>query len=259
MLLARGVPGALLIGVLVGTVVGVAINGLAAGIPVPGAVLPDAIAANPDFGLVGDVSFGVFEAVGVGAAAALVVTVLMANFFDAMGSALAVGRRAGLLDDNGRLPQMRRVMIVESMGAIVGGAASSSSNTIVAESAAGVAQGGRTGLSSVVTGLLFLLAMFFAPLAAVIPSAATGPVLVVVGALMIGQIAAVDWEDVGVAVPVFATVILMPFTYSIVNGVGAGVILYALIAIGRGRWRDVHPLLAAVAAVFVWYFARGPI
>jgi AGZA family xanthine/uracil permease-like MFS transporter len=258
-LMARRVPAALLIGILIATVLGIVINGVADGTPVPGAELPDSVTATPDFSLVGDVSFDFFSTIGVGAALAVVLTALMANFFDAMGTALAIGRRAGLTDDEGRLPMMRRVLLVESAGAIVGGAASASSNTIFVESTAGAAQGGRTGLANVVTGVLFLLAMFLAPLAAVIPSAATGPVLVVVGALMISQIAGIDWDDIGVALPAFATVALMPFTYSIANGVGAGMVLYVLIAVLRGRWRDVHPLLAVVAAVFVWYFAHGTV
>ncbi|MSW51523.1 MAG: NCS2 family permease, partial [Actinobacteria bacterium] len=258
-LVARRVPAALLLGILLATVLGVVINGLSGGTPVPGAELPDSVAAAPDFGLVGDVSFNVFDVLGIGAAVAVVVAVLMANFFDAMGTALAVGRKAELLDEEGRLPMLRRVLLVESAGAIAGGAASASSNTIFVESTAGAAQGARTGLANVTTGVLFLLCMFVAPLAAVIPSAATGPALVVVGALMLGQVAAIDWEDMGVALPAFATVALMPFTYSIANGVGAGVVLYVLIAVLRGRWRDVHPLLAVVAAVFVWYFSYGTV
>jgi adenine/guanine/hypoxanthine permease len=258
-LMARRVPGALLIGIAAATVVAIVINATSTGTPVPGAELPSKPVATPDFGLVGDFSFNVFDVVGVGAALALIVTVLMANFFDAMGTALAIGREANLTDAQGQLPQMRKVLIVESAGAIAGGAASASSNTIFVESTAGAAQGARTGLANVVTGVLFLLAMFFAPLAGIIPSAATGPALVVVGALMISQISGIDWNDPGVAVPAFATVALMPFTYSIANGVGAGMVLYVLIALGRGRWRDIHPLMAVVAAVFVWYFLRGPI
>jgi AGZA family xanthine/uracil permease-like MFS transporter len=258
-LVARRVPAALLLGILLATALGIVVNGLADGTPVPGAVLPDSVTAAPDFGLVGDVSFNVFDVLGIGAAIAVVVAVLMANFFDAMGTALAVGRKAELLDDDGRLPMLRRVLIVESAGAVAGGAASASSNTIFVESTAGAAQGGRTGLANVTTGVLFLLCMFVAPLAAVIPSAATGPVLVAVGALMLGQISGIDWEDIGVALPAFATVVLMPFTYSIANGVGAGVVLYVLIALLRGRWRDVHPLLGGVAAVFVWYFSYGTV
>jgi AGZA family xanthine/uracil permease-like MFS transporter len=258
-LMSRRVPGALLIGIALASVVGVIINAIADKTPVPGAELPDSIAAAPDFGLVGDISFNVFDVVGFGAALALIVTVLMANFFDAMGTALAIGREANLIDDRGQLPQMRKVLIVESVGAIAGGAGSASSNTIFVESTAGVAQGARTGLANVVTGLLFLLSMFFAPLAGIVPSAATGPALVVVGALMISQVAGIDWNDMGIALPAFATLVMMPFTYSIANGVGAGMVLYTIIALGRGDWRRIHPLMAVVAALFVWYFARGVI
>lgn len=258
-LMARGVPGALLIGIVAATILGIIVNAISSGTPVPGADMPHSVFAAPHFGLVGHVRFGFFSSIGVASALALILTVLMANFFDAMGTALAIGRRAGLTDADGRLPQMRRVLVVESVGAIAGGGASASSNTIFVESTAGAAQGGRTGLANVVTGVLFLLTMFFSPIASVIPSAATGPALVVVGALMISQIAGIDWSDIGIAVPAFATIALMPFTYSIANGVGAGLVLYVLIAVGRGRWRDVHPLMAVVAAVFVWYFLRGPV
>jgi AGZA family xanthine/uracil permease-like MFS transporter len=256
-LMARRIPGALLIGIVVGTVVALIVNGAVDGTPVSGATWPHKIVATPDFGLVGDARFHVFDVLGWGAAIGLILTVLMANFFDAMGTALAIGREADLVDEDGRLPQMRNVLIVESVGAVAGGAASASSNTIFVESTAGAAQGAKTGLANMVTGVLFLLAMFLSPIVGVIPSAATGPALVVVGALMISQVAGIDWQDMGVAVPAFATIALMPFTYSIANGVGAGVVLYVLIAVGRGRWREVHPLLAVVGAFFVWYFLRG--
>ncbi|HVX55861.1 NCS2 family permease [Nocardioides sp.] len=256
-LMARNVPGALLIGIVVGTVASIIINAAVDGTPIAGATWPHKVVSAPDFGLVGDARFHVFSVLGWGAAIGLILTVLMANFFDAMGTALAIGRRADLVDDQGRLPQMRNVLIVESLGAVAGGAASASSNTIFVESTAGVAQGAKTGLANIVTGVLFLLAMFLSPIVGVIPSAATGPALVIVGALMISQAAGIDWDDMGMAIPAFATMALMPFTYSIANGVGAGIVLYVLIALGRGRWRDVHPLLAVVGAFFVWYFLRG--
>jgi len=256
-LMARKLPGALLIAIVVGTVAGMIVNGFSDGTPVAGATWPHKVFAAPDFGLVGDARFHVFTVLGWGAGIGLVLTVLMANFFDAMGTALAIGREAELVDEEGRLPQMRNVLIVESVGAVAGGAASASSNTIFVESTSGVAQGARTGLANIVTGVLFLLAMFLSPIVGIIPSSATGPALVVVGALMISQAAGIDWSDMGIAVPAFATMTLMPFTYSIANGVGAGVVLYVLIALGRGKWREVHPLLAVVAGFFVWYFLRG--
>lgn len=256
-LMARNVPGALLIAIVVGTVVAMVINGFASGTPVAYATWPGKIFAAPNFGLVGTARFHVFSVVGWGAGIGLVLTVLMANFFDAMGTALAIGRKADLTDEHGRLPQMRQVLLVESVGAIAGGGASASSNTIFVESTAGVAQGAKTGLANMVTGVLFLLAMFISPLVGIIPSEATGPALLVVGALMISQAAEIEWHDMGIAIPAFATMVMMPFTYSIANGVGAGIVLYVLIAVGRGRLRSVHPLLAVVGAFFVWYFLRG--
>jgi AGZA family xanthine/uracil permease-like MFS transporter len=256
-LMARRIPGALLIGIVVGTIVALIVNASADGTPVAGAIWPDKIFDTPDFSLVGDARFHVFDVLGWGAAIGLILTVLMANFFDAMGTALAIGREADLVDEEGRLPQMRNVLLVESVGAVAGGAASASSNTIFVESTAGAAQGAKTGLANMVTGVLFLLAMFLSPIVGIIPSAATGPALVVVGALMISQLSGLDWSDMGVALPAFATITLMPFTYSIANGVGAGIVLYVLIALGRGKWRSVHPLLAVVGAFFVWYFLRG--
>lgn len=256
-LMARNIPGALLIAIVVGTVVAMIIDGASSGTPVAGATWPGRIFAAPDFGLVGDARFHVFSVLGWGAGIGLVLTVLMANFFDAMGTALAIGRRADLTDEHGRLPQMRQVLIVESAGAIAGGAASASSNTIFVESTAGVAQGAKTGFANMITGVLFLLAMFISPLVGIIPSAATGPALLVVGALMISQAADIEWHDMSIAIPAFATMALMPFTYSIANGVGAGIVLYVLIALGSGKWRSVHPLLAVVGAFFVWYFLRG--
>ncbi|MCA1982014.1 NCS2 family permease [Nocardioides nematodiphilus] len=256
-LMSRRVPGALLIAIVTGTVAAMIVNGASDGTPVAYATWPDKVFAAPDFGLIGDARFHVFTVLGWGAGIGLVLTVLMANFFDAMGTALAIGREADLVDAEGRLPQMRQVLLVESVGAVAGGAASASSNTIFVESTSGVAQGARTGLANIVTGVLFLLAMFVSPIVGIIPSSATGPALVIVGALMISQAAGIDWSDMGIAVPAFATMTLMPFTYSIANGVGAGVVLYVLIALGQGQWRKVHPLLAIVAAFFVWYFLRG--
>jgi AGZA family xanthine/uracil permease-like MFS transporter len=174
-----------------------------------------------------------------------------------MGTVVAVGEQAGMLDERGRLPGVGRVLFVDSLGAAAGGAASASSNTTFVESASGVSEGGRTGLTAVVVGGLFLLALFFSPLAGVIPPEATAPVLVVVGYFMLRATADMDWSDPGVGIPAFLTMAVMPFTFSITNGVGAGILSYTLIALLRGRWRSLHPLLVVVAAVFAWYFIDG--
>ena len=198
---------------------------------------------------------------GFGAAFAIVVAVMLSDFFDTMGTAIALGRKAHLVDesDGGRLPGLRRVLLIDGLAAALGGATSSSSNTTYIESASGIGEGGRTGLTSVTTGILFALAMFLSPIAGVIPAEATAPALVVVGALMLGQVVGIDWDDIGIALPALLTILVMPATYSITNGVGFGIISYVVIAVFRGKPGSVHPLLYGCAALFTWYFIYGAI
>jgi AGZA family xanthine/uracil permease-like MFS transporter len=163
------------------------------------------------------------------------------------------------VDKDGNIPNVDRVLQVDALGAIVGGGASVSSNQIFVESGAGIGEGARTGLASIVTGLLFLVAMFFTPLINLVPFEAVAPALVVVGFMMVAQIGKIHWQDWGIALPAFLTFTLMPFTYSIANGLGAGFISYVLIRSFQGRAREVHPLMWAVAAAFVVFFGIGPI
>jgi len=142
---------------------------------------------------------------------------------------------------------------------VIGGVSSSSSNTVFVESASGIAEGARTGLANVVTGLLFLAAMFFTPLYSIVPMEAAAPALVVVGAMMIGQLRSIDFTRFDYALPCFLTVVTMPFTYSIANGIGVGFISWVVLAVAGGKARSVHPLLYVVAGLFVVYFAKGPI
>jgi AGZA family xanthine/uracil permease-like MFS transporter len=258
-LVARRVRGALLIGIVGTTLLATIINewqhlrvwsnGIAA--------VPHSIVANPDFSLVGNFSFHFVSSLGFWTAAAIVISVMLSDFFDTMGTVIGIGGEAGLLDREGRLPGINRVLLVDSLAAVAGGLASSSSNTTFIESAAGVSEGGRTGLASVVTGVLFLLAIFFSPIAGVIPPEATAPVLVIVGYFMMTIVRDIEWSDPGIGIPALLTIVMMPFTFSITNGVGAGFLSYAVIAILRGKGRDVHPLLFVVAAVFAWYFVHG--
>jgi adenine/guanine/hypoxanthine permease len=262
-LVARRIRGGLLIGILVTTVVAIVINEIwgdgaiwsAVG-PGVGAV-PEDIVAAPDFGLVGQFSFGVFDAIPVATALAAILAVMLSDFFDTMGTVIGLGGEAGLLDRQGKLPGVNRVLLVDSVAAAAGGAASSSSNTTFIESAAGISEGGRTGLTAVVVGVLFLLSLFFSPLAGVIPPEATAPVLVIVGYFMMVLVRDIEWSDPGIGIPALLTIVLMPFTFNITNGVAAGFLAYTVIAVLRGRWREVHWLLYVVSAVFVWYFARG--
>jgi len=222
--------------------------------------LPGQVIDLPDLSLLGDFSlFGGFARVGVVAALLLVFTLMLADFFDTMGTVVGVGKEADLLDEEGRLPGADRVLLVDSLAAVAGGAASASSNTTYIESAAGVGDGARTGLASVVTGALFLVALAFTPLITIVPFEAASPALVIVGFLLLTQIRNIDFDDYAIAIPAFLTIVLMPFTYSITNGIGAGFVSYALLMATQGKARQVSPLLWVIAVLFLVYFAIDPI
>jgi AGZA family xanthine/uracil permease-like MFS transporter len=202
---------------------------------------------------------GSFERVGVVAAVLLVFTLMLADFFDTMGTMTAIGAEANLLDSKGQPVNTQRILVVDSIAAAAGGAASVSSNTSYIESAAGVGEGARTGLASVVTGVCFLLATLFAPVVAIIPYEAATPALIVVGFLMMTQVKDIAWDKLDIALPAFLTIVIMPFTYSITAGIGAGFVTFVVLRAVQGRWRQVHPLMWVVAVLFVVYFAINPI
>jgi adenine/guanine/hypoxanthine permease len=273
-LMVRRVRGALLLGIIVTTVFAIVVEKAfdvggayaADGTPLPkGFALnvpdwPDKVADAPDLSLLGNFSlFGGFAEAGVVTALLFVFTLLLADFFDTMGTVVGVGAEAGLLDEQGQLPGADRVLFVDSLAAAAGGAASASSNTTYIESAAGVGDGARTGLASVVTGVLFLGALFLTPLVSVVPFEAASPALVVVGFLLMTQIRNIDFQDWTIAIPAFLTIVLMPFTYSITNGIGSGFVSYAVLRLATGRRQGVHPLLWVVSVLFVVYFAIGPV
>lgn len=273
-LVVRKVKGALLIGIVVTTVFAIVVEAVADIGPRFGAdgaenargwalqvpELPDDVVSSPDLSLIGNFSlFGGFERIGVLAALLIVFSIMIADFFDTVGTVTAVGAEADLLDEKRNLPHSQPVLLVDSIAAAAGGAGSVSSNTTYIESTAGVADGARTGLASVVTGALFLIAMFFTPLVEVVPSEAAAPALVIVGALMITQIRYLAWDDMSLVIPAFLTIALMPFTYSITNGIGAGVISYVLLRTAVGRRRDVHPLMWLIALLFLVYFLLEPL
>jgi AGZA family xanthine/uracil permease-like MFS transporter len=221
---------------------------------------PDSLGGLPDLGLIGAVDLvGAFTRVGVLSACLLIFTLVLSNFFDAMGTMTGLGKQAQLVNDQGVLPDMRTALIVEGTGAIVGGAASASSNTVFVDSAAGIGDGARTGLANVVTGVIFIAAMFLTPLYEIVPVEAAAPVLVIVGAMMMAQIKEIDLTDLKVSLPAFLTIVMMPFSYSIANGIGIGFIAYVVIALGTGGWRKVHPLMYLVAILFAVYFGIDPI
>jgi AGZA family xanthine/uracil permease-like MFS transporter len=273
-LFARRVRGAILIGIVVTAAFAILLNAIvdvgpridAAGnvnpagwaLTVPS--FPDSLVGSPDFSLLGAFSLGgSFAQVGVIVAVLFVFTIMLSDFFDTMGTVIGVANEGGLLDKDGRLPGVGPVLLVDSLAAAAGGAASCSSNTTYIESAAGVGEGARTGLASVVTALLFLVALFLTPLVEVVPLEAAAPALVVVGFLLMTQVAQIPWDDLEIAIPAFLTIVLMPFTFSITNGIGAGFIAYVVIKTARGNWRDPGLLLWIIALLFLVYFAIDPV
>jgi adenine/guanine/hypoxanthine permease len=257
--LARGARAALLLGILGTTILAILVNALHGGTvwTIPGvAVVPRSLVAWPDFSTLGaGINFEVFARLGVLAACLAIFSIMLSDFFDTMGTVIGIGAEARWLDKDGRLPRMNRVLLVDSLAAALGGAASASSATTYIESAAGVAAGGRTGLASVVVAVCFALALFVAPLAGVVPAEATAPALIVVGYLMCALVREIPFADLEEGFPALLTMTIMPFSYSITNGIGAGFVSYVIIKLVRGRGGAVHPLLYVAAAAFVLYFA----
>ena len=214
------------------------------------------VVATPDFGLLGHVNvFGAFSGQNMALAAGLAVfTLLLSDFFDTMGTVYGIAAEADLLDEEGNVPHLDKVLLVDSFAAAAGGFGGTSSNTSYIESASGVGDGARTGFASVVTGALFLVATFLSPLVGIIPHEAATPALVIVGFLMLTQIKKIDFNDYSIGIPAFLTMVLMPFTYSIANGIGAGFISYVAIKAATGRSKEIKPLMWLVSIAFVVFF-----
>ncbi len=256
-LIARGVRAGILVGILTATVVAFLVPGDVA-------TFPSDPLSGPDFGLVGQFSFSYWTTLGGLTAVLVVFSILLADFFDTMGTLIGVGNRAGYLDDRGQFRDAQKPLLVDSVAAVAGGATSASSATSYIESLAGVEAGGRTGLVAVTTGALFLLALPFVSLVSAIPAAATAPALIIVGILMAGALTQpetgsgrrIDLNDIEVGVPVVLTILLMPLTFNITNGIGIGFISYVLIKVARGKAAQVPLGLYVVAAAFLVYFLR---
>ncbi|MBW3085539.1 Guanine/hypoxanthine permease PbuG [Austwickia sp. TVS 96-490-7B] len=274
-MMVRQVKGAILYGIVGGTLFAMTVEAVAHvggqtdesgkvvkptgwGLNIP--KIPEHIISTPDFGLLGQIDvFGSVGKIGVVSVALLVFTLILADFFDTMGTMVAIGSEAGLLDEEGNPLGTERILVVDAAAAIAGGAAGVSSNTAYIESASGVGAGARTGLASVTTGVLFLAATFLAPLVEVIPYEAATPALVIVGFLMMQQAGEISWRDPEIAIPAFLTIVLMPFTYSITAGIGAGLVTYVVIQVVTRRARQLHPLIWLIATLFVCYFAIDPL
>lgn len=260
-LIIRKTPGAILISIVAMTVAALVVQlvtklpDTAWGLTVP--EWPGNPVAAPDFGLIGQVSlFGGFGKVGMLTGVLFVFTVLLSCFFDAMGTILGVGDEAKLTKPDGSFPGINRVLFVDGMAVAAGGASSSSATTCFVESTAGVGEGARTGLANIVTGGLFAVSLFLTPLATMVPSQAATPALVAVGFLiMAGSVRDIDWNDFTIAVPAFLAMVMMPFTYSITNGIGIGFVAFSVLRLATGRGREVPVAMYVVSAVFVFYYA----
>ena len=214
----------------------------------------------PDPATLGHFSLlGSLDRVGVVSVVLLVFSLLLADFFDTMGTMVAIGAEGDLLGEDGTPPRTREILAVDSLAAIAGGLGGVSSNTSYVESAAGVGEGARTGLASVVTGVLFLLSMFLAPVVSMVHYEAATPALVIVGFLMMTQVTDIEWKSPEIALPAFITIIMMPFSYSITNGIGAGFIAYLVVQLARGRVKEIHPLMWVASLMFIIYFTLTPI
>lgn len=257
-LIARKVPGAILVSIVAMTVLALIINAVA-DVPTWGLTTPEwpgNPVATPDFGLIGQVSlFGGFEKVGVLTGILFVFTVLLSSFFDAMGTIMGVSDEAKLTDAQGQMPGVNKVLFLDGVGVAAGGASSASATTAFVESTAGVGEGARTGFANVVTGSLFAVALFLTPIATMVPSQAATPALVAVGFLILaGSIKEIDWADHTIAIPAFVTMVMMPFTYSITNGIGMGFVTFVVLRLAAGRGREVPAAMYVVSAVFAFYY-----
>src|SRR5688572_13630830 len=242
-------------GALIISIIATAVIALVAGV----SAIPSPLVLTPNFSTLGlglQDPFQVFTRLGVIVAVLTVFAIMLADFFDTMGTVTGVAAQAGLAREDGSVPGVQRVLAVDSIAAIAGGAGGVSSNTTYIESAAGVAEGGRTGFASVVTGVLFLLAILLTPLALLVPYVATSPVLIFVGFLMVSLIKDIDFGDIEEGLPALLGLILMPLTFSITVGIGAAFITHVVIKVVRGKITEVHPLLWAVAVAFVIYFGQ---
>ena len=269
---ARGVRGDLLIGIIATTVLATIINEAddnAAGFNV-GAAWPGDVYETPDLSLLGNFNFDAFTELAFISAVVWAFSLFLADFFDTMGTLVGVGKPAGYLDEKGRIKDIRKPLLVDSLAAVAGGAASTSSATTYIESASGVSVGGRTGWVAVVCGALFIPFMFFAPIIGMVPPEATAPALILVGFLMMTalteaeedaegkqdgrKLAGIDFTDLGIGIAAALTIMIMPFTFSITDGIGLGFLAFVVARAAQGRSRDVHPFMWIASAAFFLYF-----
>lgn len=245
-LVAKGVKGSILLGILITTVIGIPmgvtqISGSIIG--KPASLAPIALKMD----IKGALSLGFMT----------IFSFWFVDVFDTVGTLMGTASRAGMLDENGQLPKIKQMMTVDAIGTCLGAALGTSTVTTYVESSAGIAEGGRTGLTAVVVGVLFLVSLIFAPLAGMIPSQATAPALIIVGVLMMGSVQHIDWFDFSEAFPAFITIVMMPFAYSISDGISAGFISYVAVKLLAGKAKEIHWLVYILAAISVIHLVPG--
>jgi AGZA family xanthine/uracil permease-like MFS transporter len=268
---ARGIRGDLLIGIIATTILATIINESVSNAGfTAGASWPDDVYETPDLELLGNFNFDAFTELAFISAIVWAFSLFLADFFDTMGTLVGVGKPAGYLDKDGRMRDIRKPLLVDSLSAVAGGAASSSSATTYIESASGVSVGGRTGWVSVVCGALFFPFMFFAPIIGMVPPQATAPALIIVGFLMMSalteseelaeegyagrKIAGIDFTDLGIGLAAALTIMIMPFTFSITDGIGFGFLAYVIVRAAQSRFKDIHPFMWLASTAFLLYF-----
>ena len=273
MLRARGVRGDLLIGIIATTILATIINeAVSGGVGfAPGtASWPDDVYETPDLALLGNFNFDAFTELAFISAIVWAFSLFLADFFDTMGTLVGVGKPAGYLDRDGRMRDIRKPLLVDSLAAVAGGASSASSATTYIESASGVAVGGRTGWVAVVCGALFFPFMFIAPIIGMVPPQATAPALILVAFMMMSvlteleedaegkddrrKLAGIDFTDFAVGLGAALTIIFMPLAFSITDGIGMGFLAFVIVRLAQGRSRDVHPFMWIASFAFLLYF-----
>jgi len=243
-LMARGYRAAIIIGIFVVTAAAILLN--LSKFPDSLIQMPDVSSTFLKLDVRGALKLGAFDVIFI---------FLFVDLFDTIGSLMGLGRQAGYLTPDGKMPRVNRALFADAIATIAGSLFGTSTVVTYIESATGVSEGGRTGLTAVTVAMLFVLAMFFAPIAGAIPTIATAPALIIVGALMIGAVISIKWEDMTEAIPAFLTILAMPLTFSIANGLALGFIFYPLLKVLTGRWREASPLVYVLALLFVLRYA----
>ena len=240
--LVRGIQGGVFYGMVITAIIGIII-GLA---PLPKSIVSSVPSLKPTFG----VAITHLGAINSWNLIVVVLTFLFVGFFDTAGTLMAIANQAGLLKDN-KLPRAGRALLADSSSIVIGSILGTSPTTAYIESSSGVAAGGRTGFSAVITAILFLLAMFFSPLLSVVTSQVTAPALIIVGVLMASSMGDIEWNKLEIAIPAFLTIVMMPLTYSITTGIALGFVVYPITMIIKGRIKELHPVMYFLFIIFI--------